>query len=415
VLLNLLSNAVKFTPKGEVAVALGAGARDDLLLEGGSSSRGSDQGRQLRAEVARDQRALAVRFEVSDTGVGIPLEKQARIFEPFAQADSSTTRVHGGTGLGLTIALRLVERMGGRLTLRSAPGEGSTFAFTLPFVATAAPVPRTAGFTPLPPTVRRPPGAPALRVLIAEDNAVNQEVFTLLLRKTGCEVELAGTGAEAVSAVERGRFDLVLMDLQMPEMDGLRAARLIRAREKVQGGRVPIVAVTANALQGERERCLAAGMDGYLAKPVRGPELLGLIDELLGAGAAPGAPAPAAGAGGPPWLAALASAGFGVEEARKLARTFLDTAPARLARLRQAVDDRDPAGVHRTAHLLKGSLSVFAARQALDAATALEGMGKAEDLAGAPDALASLQADVRALLESLKSFLQGPAEGRIEN
>jgi len=415
VLLNLLSNAVKFTPKGEVAVVLRVGAQSDLLLEGGSSSRGSDQGRQLRAEVARDQRALAVRFEVHDTGVGIPPEKQGRIFEPFAQADSSTTRVHGGTGLGLTIALRLVERMGGRLTLRSAPGEGSTFTFTLPFVASAAPAPRPLSLTPLPPTVRRPRGAPALRVLVAEDNPVNQEVFTLLLRKTGCEVELAGTGAEAVSAVERGLFDLVLMDLQMPEMDGLRAARLIRAREKAQGGRVPIIAVTANALQGERERCLAAGMDGYLAKPVRGPELLGLIDELLGAGVAPGVPAPAAGAGGPPWLAALASAGFGVEEARKLARTFLDTAPARLARLRQAVDDRDPAGVRRAAHLLKGSLSVFAARQALEAATALEGMGKAEDLAGAPDALASLQADVRALLESLKSFLQGPAEGRIGN
>jgi signal transduction histidine kinase/CheY-like chemotaxis protein len=413
VLLNLLSNAVKFTPRGEVAVAVGIGSEDDLLLEG-SSSRGSDQGMQLRAEVARDQRALAVRFEVRDTGVGIPPEKQGRIFEPFAQADSSTTRVHGGTGLGLSISARLVERMGGRLTLGSAPGEGSTFAFTLPYVAAAAPAPRLSGLTPVPPTVRRPRAGPALRVLVAEDNAVNQEVFTLLLRKAGCAVELAGTGAEAVAAVERTKFDLVLMDLQMPEMDGLRAARLIRAREKAQGTRVPIVAVTANALSGERERCLAAGMDGYLAKPVRGPELLGLIDELVGAGLSPGPAAPAGG-GGPPWFAALASSGFGMEDARKLARTFLDNAPARLARLSQAIADRDAAGVRRAAHLLKGSLSVFAAQQALEAATSLEGMGRSEDLARAPDALASLQAEVRALLESLKSFLHGPADSRIEN
>jgi CheY-like chemotaxis protein len=242
---------------------------------------------------------------------------------------------------------------------------------------------------------------------VAEDNPVNQEVMTLLLGKAGFEVELAGTGAEAVAAAERGAFDVVLMDLQMPEMDGLRATRLIRAREKALGRRVPIVAVTANAMQGERERCLGAGMDGYLTKPVRGPELLALVDELLGGAEAPAGPAEAP--GGPGWFAGLAASGLGAEEAARLARTFLDTAPARLARLREAVASRDPDGVQRAAHLLKGSLAVFSARQALDTAASLEAMGKAHDLAGASAALGALQAEVWALLESLKNFLQGPA------
>jgi CheY-like chemotaxis protein len=227
--------------------------------------------------------APLVRFRIDDTGIGIHPDQQASIFTPFAQADGSIARRFGGTGLGLSISRRLVELMGGAITVESRPGEGSTFSFTVPG---AAPADARAGAMEAPHAA----GVPALprsglRVLVAEDNRVNQRLATRLLERAGHEVVLAVNGQEAVESIQRGGIDLVLMDVQMPEMSGIEAAALIRQHEREHGhcGRMPIIALTAHAMQGDRERCLAAGMDDYVSKPVRSADLLGAIERARGA------------------------------------------------------------------------------------------------------------------------------------
>jgi len=247
-----------------------------------------------------------------------------------------------------------------------------------------------------------------LRILLVEDNVVNQQVLTLLLERAGYRVEVAGNGREALEAFEKRGFDLVLMDLQMPEMDGLRATRLIRAREKAVGGRVPIVAVTANALPGERQRCLAAGMDDYLSKPVRGADLFPAIERL--AGQRSRAEPPAAEAPGPPrpdWQANLSGMGFDQEAITRLARTFIDTVPPRLAGLRQALAGGDLRPAQATAHSLKGSLAVFGAVSAIDAAARLEQVGRGLAPEEAGGVLAELEAEVGPLVGSMREYLDG--------
>jgi signal transduction histidine kinase/ActR/RegA family two-component response regulator len=243
VLLNLVSNALKFTHQGGVSVRLSAG--------------------EIGAEGA------VVRFAVVDTGIGITAEAQQRLFEPFSQADSSTTRRYGGTGLGLAICKRLVEAMGGTIGVESESGRGSTFWFTVPLQEAAAAPPALA--TRAAPETAAPAAAgptPPLRVLVAEDNRINQVVIVRMLEKAGHRVDVAGNGGEALAALARAGYDLVLMDCQMPEMDGFEATRAIRSAERETGAHVTIVALTANAMEGDRERCLAAGMDDYLSKPI---------------------------------------------------------------------------------------------------------------------------------------------------
>ena len=251
VLVNLLGNAVKFTERGHVRIDVGSEAQ------------------------ARNG-MIGVRIDVSDTGIGITPENLARIFGRFAQADGSNTRRYGGTGLGLSISRQLAELMDGTLAAESEPGHGSTFRFTLalpldphPPAAGAAPARETPALVP---AARRADGS-ILRMLVAEDNVVNQRVAVRMLEKLGCRVDVAANGLEAVRMIESFPYDLVFMDCQMPELDGYGATEEIRRREASTGSHLPVIALTAHAMTGDRERCLAPGMDDYLSKPIRHRDL----------------------------------------------------------------------------------------------------------------------------------------------
>jgi PAS domain S-box-containing protein len=249
VLLNLVANAVKFTEHGSVHVEV--------------------------APTATTSNGCVLRFAVVDTGIGIAPVHQDRLFEAFTQADGSATRRYGGTGLGLAISKQLVELMGGSIGLTSTVGQGSTFWFTIPF--TLGP---TREASPAPALPEEPRGT-GVRVLVAEDNPVNQRLAIALLQRMGCQADGVGNGREAVEALALVPYDLVLMDCQMPEMDGFEATAAIRAREAAGARRTTILALTANAMQGDRERCLASGMDEYLAKPVRYEALRELLGRFV--------------------------------------------------------------------------------------------------------------------------------------
>jgi PAS domain S-box-containing protein len=269
VVLNLVSNALKFTARGHVTVSV------DMDTETGGRTK--------------------LRFSVADSGIGIPPERQAAIFQPFVQADGSTTRRYGGTGLGLTISKSLVMLMGGDIWLESALGRGTTVHFTIEFglPASEAPALTDARITPAhdvpvsivdtQPAHQSGPRAP-LRVLLVEDNKVNQIVATRLLERSGHSVVVAADGREGLAALDSaapGGFDLILMDVQMPNLDGFEATAIIRSRERGTAQHIPIIALTANAMKGEEQRCLAAGMDGYLAKPFQPKDVFAAIARVL--------------------------------------------------------------------------------------------------------------------------------------
>ncbi|HEX8984526.1 MAG TPA: ATP-binding protein [Bryobacteraceae bacterium] len=268
VIVNLISNAMKFTPSGSIRVSVAV----DAFVEG----------------------TTLAHFQVADTGPGIPEEQRRDIFEAFSQGDTSITRRYGGTGLGLTICRDLVTMMGGRIWVESEPGRGSTFHFTAALAASSGSAP---SLRPAPAGPRLSAVRP-LRILVAEDNLINQKLLTRLLARAGHEFALAHDGEQALSLFAERRFDLVLMDVQMPLMDGLEATRRIRAAEVATGGHVPIVGVTAGASAGELENCLASGMDSCLTKPIT----VAALEEVLvrisqDAAASPASPRSAAAAG----------------------------------------------------------------------------------------------------------------------
>jgi len=246
--LNFIGNALKFTTNGSVTVMVNA------------------------VEASPDQ--VNVRIAVRDTGIGLSVEQQARLFEKFSQADSSTTRKYGGTGLGLAISKRLAEIMGGTVGVDSAPSVGSTFWTTLPLTPVSRPETASTPETAETSARRYWQG----RILVVEDNPINQKILVRLLERRGLTVDTVSNGRDAVGMVLNKHYSIVFMDCQMPEMDGYQATGEIRSHEGQRARpRTPIVAMTANAMAGDRELCLRAGMDDYLSKPLTMPELEGVL------------------------------------------------------------------------------------------------------------------------------------------
>jgi signal transduction histidine kinase/DNA-binding response OmpR family regulator len=363
VLLNLLSNAVKFTERGEVVVAIRC--------------------------LARDAGRATIEWSVTDTGIGIPPDRIKDLFQDFTQADTSISRRFGGSGLGLSICKRLVEQMGGEVSVVSAPGQGSTFRFSL-----ALPITREVALIghdepePAFPELRARIaglGRP-LRVLVADDNATNRLVAAKMLQEFDVQTAMACDGAEAVAAATRFDYDVILMDVRMPEMDGLQATRTIRSR----GGRladVAIVAFTANAYLDDVNACREAGMNGFVAKPVRKKELVAAIVAALRAAPAEAATPEPAGDGGA--LPAFDRARYdamveelGEDSVRNLVEMFLAETDRRIALLRDLSGMSDRIKIGREAHSLKGDAAALGLAQLAELAETLEReaqhMGKTE-------------------------------------
>jgi PAS domain S-box-containing protein len=345
VLINLLGNAIKFTEQGSVTLSLSLDGDTDEHCEIG--------------------------FAVSDTGIGIAQEKQKLIFEAFSQVDGSTTRQYGGTGLGLTICRRLVILMQGDITLQSEPGKGSTFRFSVPLrhaatalasvaderAAPAEAAPAVAAIAAAAPVASASAagGGNGLRILLAEDNPVNQRLALRLLEKMGHRITLVDNGLDALERALQGGLDLILMDVQMPGLDGLSATRRIRQWEADHSGHVPIIAMTARAMQGDRERCLEAGMDDYLSKPIDSERLRQLVSRFHVEQAGPVLA----------WRGALLRLDGDCALLLELAQLFIDDGPQLMRTLVEALDKGDVADSQRAVHSLQGVLVNFGAQRAI--------------------------------------------------
>ena len=394
ILVNLIGNAIKFTIKGKVVVEIERGTCVEDVVE--------------------------VRFHVIDSGIGIPMDKQEVIFRPFIQADGSTTRRYGGTGLGLAISSQLVELMGGRMWVDSEVGQGSTFHFTAKFMVDSAKrpsqqvvdqaaanehspeAPRTAS----PRNTRQP-----LRILVAEDHRHNQRVISLMLAKDGHMTTIVDNGREAVATWEREQFDVVLMDIQMPEMDGFEATAAIRAAEVGTGRLIPIIALTAYARQEDRDRCLAAGMDGYVSKPIQQANLRQAIEDcVFDVGAIAEAQTPVGATVSPMDLAtALARVDGDQEFLCEMAGIFLKESPRLMAQIKDAVVSDDQTRLIAPAHCLKNWTGNFVALAAFEAVATLEAAGRAHALATAGTALAVLEREIERLDMALGQLNTEPA------
>ena len=378
IVVNLVGNAIKFTESGRVTV--------DVTM------------------ASEDASSAELHFQVKDTGIGIPRDKQHSIFEAFTQADGSATRKYGGTGLGLSICSKLVALMGGRIWVESESGKGSAFQFVARFgkdIEVPGASFHQAAQEPETPALVESRGP--LRVLLAEDNLVNQKLAVRLLEKEGHSVVVAGNGREALAALDEGDFDAVLMDVQMPEMSGFEATAVIREREKKTGKHQLIIALTAHAMKGDRERCLEAGMDNYLAKPIQSNELFAA---LYGS---PGGRKISATQKTPKVVfdpgVAFIRTGHDLELLTELIEIFLADCPWRMAELREAIALSDAQSLERAAHKLKGAAAVFDARSVVEAAEQLESLGRQNNISAAREILSHLDRQIAMLTRALQESL----------
>ena len=426
IIVNLVGNAIKFTERGGVVVH----------VESESEKKGE----------------VYLHFAISDTGIGIPPEKQQVIFEAFTQADSTTTRQFGGTGLGLTIASQLIAMMDGKIWVQSEVGKGSTFHFTARFGLQRGIAPsnltkkvdvidipglmmddygkqrsissqmpangqksRASSGRPLSDPrgeAEEPTGPvaggdrPGLHILIAEDNIVNQRLAARILEKRGHRIQVANNGVEALAALEAGSYDLILMDVQMPELDGTETTVAIREKEKMTGAHIPIVAVTAHVMGGDREYCLDAGMDAYISKPLQAEKLIQVVEELVSAvdgmetvPSEESLPRPAFDR-----EATLARVEGDVELLAEIVELFFDNAPRLLSDIQEPVSRRDAVALERAAHALKGAVGNFSAEDAFNSALKLEVMGSTGDLNGVDEAYADLETKIANLKNALATL-----------
>lgn len=397
ILLNLASNAVKFTEQGNVSVRVSVDSRE--------------------------AQQLVLRFTVNDTGIGIAAEQLPLIFDPFTQADSSTTRRFGGTGLGLSISRQLVELMGGELDVTSREGEGSVFSFTARFTliqtGEVALLAEEHANELVKHSVAFSEQRGKYKILVVEDNPINQRVAGALLEKAGFRYNLVESGHEALQRLESEPYDLVLMDCQMPGLDGYETTLLIRsANVALIRNDMPIIAMTANALEGDREKCLEAGMDDYIAKPIELSQLIPLIEKWL-------PPAYFSSNFEPPekrpHMRMLSNTA--IEEgdlpvfneadylrrnlddrilAKDVLNIFVKSTPGYLAVLKENLAEGDAVGVRKQAHAVKGACSTVGAEQMWETALRLEQAGKVGNLASAGLLAEQLQMDYKRLEDELK-------------
>jgi PAS domain S-box-containing protein len=450
VLVNLTNNAIKFTERGQITVrvAVEKGAR----RQEAGGSRGK-----LGGEPAD---GCTLRFEVADTGIGIPPDRLDRLFKSFSQVDASTTRKFGGTGLGLAVCKQLVELHGGEIGVTSELGRGATFFFTVLLAPPRAvgkfasngrgrsdsELAESRGLSPsaiLDAADRAAGGEPAetRRILIAEDNDVNQMVAFAILTRVGFDCDIVANGRDAVEAVRKNHYDLVLMDCQMPDMDGFEATRAIRQQEQSAEPprHLPIVALTANAIKGDRDACLAAGMDGYIAKPIDTLRLIETIETLLSA-----PPESAAGAtenGAPPMLDEMESDSsdewsYGrrtargsnaelpihiesllgrcmgdVELCRKILHSFADRGPQQRTAVERALASGNLTALGGAAHSLKGTAANFSAERLREAAGQVERLAKAGAWQSARAASDEMLREFQRTLDAIPATLETLADG----
>ncbi|GFO53482.1 hypothetical protein GMSM_04890 [Geomonas sp. Red276] len=426
VLRNLTGNALKFTEKGSIvlgcSVEASAGLQDHPGPDSPCPLPGAADGTAPGAASPPCQRgdrgdfyppghAVAIRFSVADSGIGISPESLDRIFEKFVQADNSTTRLYGGTGLGLPISRGLVELMGGKMEVESTPGEGSVFSFTVTLAipdASKLPAAKPAeggGATLV--RAKRP-----LRVLLVDDVPLNRLITAKLLAKTGEHTVVeASNGKEAVEKWEREPFDLIFMDVQMPIMDGMEATRVIRAREGGVGRQSHICAMTANAMKEDAAACRAAGMDSYVSKPVREEDLWEVIGAVAGlaesgegrSGGGDASPA-APGAGAPPltdfdYAAFVERLGGEEELAVQLIGMFISSVGEHLAALEAAIAEGDSSQVRYRSHTVRGSAANLGAATMQELSGRIEALAAAGQLAEVP----SLQRQLVHIFENFRS------------
>jgi PAS domain S-box-containing protein len=372
ILLNLAGNAIKFTERGEVEIGLHALSHDgDVCLE----------------------------FAVRDTGIGIPPSSIEHLFQPFGQADASMSRRFGGTGLGLSISRSLVEMMGGRIRAESEVGKGSTFYFTVR-LPLAKECPPDSPSAPAIPVLR----AATLRILLVEDNPANQKLAAYILQDRGHTVEIAADGQEALRSTEQDRYDVILMDVQMPGMDGLEATAAIRKREEGGGRRTPIIAMTAHAMKSDRERCLAAGMDGYLSKPIDPREMVALVERLASISLSEKPTvAPSVSVFDP--ASALKQCLGKPDLLAQMIHFFFDDADRLLPQIRETLERGDLTKVGELGHKLKGTITHLAAQRARESAFRVEHVGQSGgNQAAAQEAVAMLEQECLTLKAALAEY-----------
>ena len=414
VIVNFVGNAVKFTKKGSVSIKVEV---SEIYV-----------GKNGEPDV------IELQFSVIDTGIGIPIDVQGRIFEGFIQSDSSTTRKYGGTGLGLTINRMLVNKMGGRIWLESSPESGSTFYFTVRMKKSMT-QPAVDEKKALSPAHATRGGsqtlARKLSILLVEDNAINRKITVRMVERRGHTVEIAENGVEALKVLKKRKFDLVLLDIQMPVMDGYETAMKIRSSKTGHfDPGIKIIAMTAHTMKGDREKCIAAGMDDYIPKPFKSTDLFAAIEkhfsavysarEALEPSSPPEKKAPRAVSGASKKKAGPASSGAlkivdmaaaiasvdGEEKIfREVARLFLKIAPGQLDELKKNVAKGDMAESSRLAHTMKSSTGSIGAFGLMKAAMEMEKIARSGDKRKVVSMLRSFEKDFSRALEEIKKYI----------